>query len=517
MTAQKQRDLRQWFEAEDQDRFCALDRKREHSMLSIPSILPWEGRAVNTQLEVPYDSTVADGVNALSSRIASVVFPLNGQSVFEIDNSDPFNPAGQDDSDMDEAMERFARYTMKTLAPTNLRAQINLVYNHLIVTGDVLIHQLDNFNFRLFRADQYVVRRMHEGDWVDVIIKEQVNPEWHPDLAKLPKDGGLKQGPNPVGEEQWECLYTHVHKDPDTGVQTVTQEFRGNAVGKPKTREVPNYFPARWKGLIGESQGISFIEDNFGDVRTIDAMAKALLDGTLLNAEYRWGVNPAGITELQDMLDSRNGDFVPTAPGDVFPLQFQNAAQVQATSAAVAQLQERLRRKFLQFQARNAERVTSVEIQRTAQDLEASLGGVLSMSSNEVQDPIIRSTLFLMGEKNMIPKAIASEIKKADGLVKLRIRAGLEILNREAEREKLDGAIERVRNLPPQAHEAIIWTAVVKDWWASMGLETAGRVKSAEQLAQERAEAQQAALAQQAAQAGVQAGVQQQQQAPAPE
>lgn len=516
MSAIEGRTLRQWFEQIDQDRTMALDRKREHSMLSIPSLLPWEGRAVNTQLEVPYDSTVADGANALSSRIASVVFPLNGQSVFEIDNSDPFNPAGQDDSDMEEAMERFARYTMRTLQPTNLRSQVNLVYNHLIVIGDVLIHQMDDFNFRLFRADQYVVRRMHEGDWVDVIIREEVNPEWHPDLAAMPKSGGLSQQ-TPQNEEKWECLYTYVHKDPETGVQTVRQEFRDKAVGKPKTREVPNYFPARWKSLIGESQGISFIEDNFGDVRTIDAMAKALLDGTLLNAEYRWGVNPAGITELQDMLDSRNGDFVPTAPGDVFPLQFQNAAQVQATAAAVAALQERLRRKFLQFQARNAERVTSVEIQRTAQDLEASLGGVLSMSATEVQDPIIRSTLYLMGQKKMIPEAIASEIKKADGLVKLRIRAGLEILNREAEREKLDGAIERIRNLPEEAHKAFIWPAIAKDWWASMGLETTGRVKSVEQLEQERAQDQQQAMAAQAAQQGVQAGIQAGAQAPAPE
>ena len=265
--------------------------------------------------------------------------------------------------------------------------------------------------------------------------------------------------------------------------------------------------PARWKSLIGESIGISFIEDNFGDVRTIDALAKALLDSTLLNAEYRWGVNPAGITELQDMLDSRNGDFVATAPGDVFPLQFPNAAATQMTQQALAALQGHLKRKFLQFEARNAERVTSVEIQKTAQQLEGSLGGVLSMSSVEVQEPLIRSTLFLMGKKKMIPSIIATEIKKADGLVKLRIRAGLEILNREAEREKLDGMIQRVSAMPPQAHEALEWTNIMKDYWAANGLETVGRVKTPQQLQQERQQAQQTALAQQAAQAGVQAGV----------
>lgn len=502
------RSLREWFDALDQDRNCALDRKREHSMLSVPSLLPWEGRAVNTQLEVPYDSTVADGVNSLSSQIASVVFPLNGQPVFEIDNSQPFNPAGQDDSDMDESLSRFARYTMQTLQPTNLRSQINLVYNHLIVVGDVLIHQQDDFNFRLFRADQYVTRRMHEGDWVDLIIKEQVNPEWHPDLAGIPKKGGLSQSSLSTQEEQWECLYTYIHKDPETGVQTKRQEFRDQTVGKEETREVASYFPARWKALIGESTGISFIEDNFGDVRTIDALAKALLDANLLNAEYRWGVNPAGITELQDMLDSRNGDFVPAAQGDVFPLQFQNSAATQFTQVAVQALRETLRRKFLQFQARDAERVTSVEIQKTAQQLEGSLGGVLSMAANEVQEPIVRSTLFLMGEKGMIPKQIVEEIKKADGLVKLRIRAGLEILNREAEREKLDGMIQRVSAMPPQAHEALEWTNIMKDYWAANGLETVGRVKSAEQLQQERQQAQQAAIAAQAAQQGVQAGMQ---------
>jgi len=498
MSSQNERSLREWYEELDRDRVTLLDRKREHSMLTLPSILPWEGRVTNTPLDVPYSSSTADGINSLASRIMGVVLPLNGQPIFEIGSVTPFNPEGTDDTELMDVMSRFGRYTMRRLGPTNLRSQLNLLYAHLITVGDCMLEMDEDLNARLYRADQYVVRRKHEGDWVDIIIKEMVLPEFHEQLK--PYMSRAKSGtetPSFSKEEDWEALYTHVHKDAVTGEITKTQSFRDGPVGKPESTPVSRWMPCRWKSMIGEAYGTSLVEDNFGDIRCVDALSKALLDGTLLNAEYRWGVNPAGITELQDLLDSVNGDFVPTSPGDVFPLQFQNAAQVAATQEAVVYRESVLSRKFLKRATRDAERVTAREVVMDAQDLEGQLGGILSMAGREVQDPLVRWTLYIMGKQNLIPPEISEEIENQLGLVKLSIKAGLEVLQREAEREKLDGAMERMRNLPQDAMQAFNWPAIARDWWQSMGLETSGRIRTDEEIQQMQAQQaqQQAAMA----------------------
>jgi hypothetical protein len=366
----------------------------------------------------------------------------------------------------------------------------------------------DDFTFRLFRVDQYVLRRKHEGDWQELIIREAINPEWHPQLKNIPKkvDPGTSLASDGTAEN-WEPLFTQVVKQ-DDGSVVVKQEFRDTKVHEEK-QAVSAYMPQRWSAIAGEAYGSSLIEEAFGDVRAIDALAKALLDGTLLNAEYRWGVNPAGLTELQDLLDSVNGDFVAAGPNDVFPLQFQNAAQVEASLKAVMHREQQLGRRFLMNSAiqPKGERVTARQVSILAQELEGQLGGVLSASAREVQEPILRRTIFLMGKKNTVPTEVSEQIQKKGGLLKLRMRAGLEILNREAEREKLDAAIERMRNLPEAAQAVFKWTEIARDWWQSLGLETEGRIKTEEELELERQRRQQEQLAQQAALQGAQAGI----------
>ncbi len=488
-TDQKNRTLREWYTGLRTDNRVILDKKREHSFYTMPSLLPWEGRVSTIPLNVPYNSAAAEGINSLASRMMGIVLPLNGQPIFELGNVTPFDPEGSDDSQMKDIFWRFGRYTMKQLAPTNLRSQLHVMYLHLIAIGDVLLVMDDQLGSRLFRADQYVVRRKHEGDWVDILIEEAVNPDFHPELRELidSRSAVIAAGTHATSsrDEQWEVLYTHVHKN-DDGSICVKQEFRDGPVGEETKSPVSNYMPTRWKAMVGEAMGISLVEDIFGDIRVLDALTKGLHDGTLLGAEHRMGVNPAGLTQLRYLMESVNGDFVPAVPGDVFPIQYNNSNQVAQTAAAVQHREATLSRMFLKRATRDAERVTAREIVADATELEGSLGGALSMAGKEVQDPIVRWTLHVMGKRKQIPPQISDQINKEGGLVTLTIRAGLEVLQREAEREKLDGAIERMRNLPQQALDVFIWPQIAEDWWQSMGLDSAGRVKTADMLKAER-------------------------------
>jgi hypothetical protein len=415
---------------------------------------------------------------------------------------------------MDEQFYLFEQFIMDQLAPTNMRAATQLIYRHLLTIGDCLLYMDDDLNFRVFRADQYVVMREHEGDWREIVVKEFMDPNLHPELPKAGPSGiDTREPPAWSAHQKFEPLFTKIIKRPDGSVE-ITQEWRDQKLGKPIVEEVTPWMPLRWSGLVGEPYGISHVEDSFGDIRCLDGLSKALIDGAALNAEYRWGVNPNGFTEMQDLLDSMNGDWVPAMPNDVFPIQFQNAAQIQTTLAAVTYYEQKIGRRFLMNSAvqPEGERVTARQVSLIAQELEGQLGGVLSMAAREIQEPVIRRAIHVMHKKKQLPDFIVNEIEAQGGVIALRMRAGLEILNREAEREKLDGAIERMRNLPPQALEVFEWTEIARDWWQSLGLTTKGRVKTREQLAQERAAAQQQQMAmmqmQMAGQAGVQAAAQ---------
>src|SRR5690606_9789310 len=152
--------------------------------LSDPTILPPEGKSTNQPLTVPYNSLAAEGSISLASRITSVVWPLNGQSVFEIRVDVPVTMEGTDTTELDARLAAIERTVMSELARTNLRATVNLAYRHEQIAGDVLMIMEDDWTFRLFRADQYVVRRRHEGRWEEIIYVELVNPDWVPGLRE---------------------------------------------------------------------------------------------------------------------------------------------------------------------------------------------------------------------------------------------------------------------------------------------------------------------------------------------
>jgi hypothetical protein len=78
----------------DTNRSWALHRKKEHASVTIPSLLPFHGQAQTFQLDVPYNSTPAEGINALAARMMAVILPLNDLPVFEMVLDEPLIPLG---------------------------------------------------------------------------------------------------------------------------------------------------------------------------------------------------------------------------------------------------------------------------------------------------------------------------------------------------------------------------------------------------------------------------------------
>lgn len=512
-----QRSIESQWDVMDTDRAAALRRKRQHSEITIPSLLPRAGKAQNQELPVPYNGLTSEGVNALAARLVSVVLPVGSLPVFEIFIDQQFVPQGKDTTELDTVMRRAEAAVMNRLYLTNLRPQLFLLFKHLICIGDVLMVMLPNLDIRLHRFDEYVTKRTTEGTWREIIIRQMIDPELQEqsirDIPANPQRRGSAGNPQSSSARKFEAIYDRLTRDGEDLPVGFSREFRGSLFDENKEFEVTAHMPLRWNAISGEDYGSSLVEDAFGDIRSLDGVSAGLIDGVALNSEYRWGVNPAGLTEIEDLRQSTNGDWVPAVDGDVFPMNFQHAAQVEATLKAVQHREQRLGRRFLMNSAAQptGERVTARQVTIIAQELEQALGGVLSMVNRDIMIPLIKRSIWVLSqeESDVFPKEFGEFIKDRDSILKLRIRTGLELLQREAEQEKLDVLLERVARLPEQAQSVFIWPGIARRIVTNIGLEPEGIVKSDEQVeAEKQAEIQQqqAFMAQDAAQkAGIEA------------
>jgi len=497
-----------------QHRQALLHRARMYSALTIPSVLPESGTINHEELPVPNNNMPAEGLNNLSARIVSVALPLNGLPIFELlIDMDQFDDQTRAAAELE--FRRMERSTMGQLHPTNLRDILHEAVIHLEVTGNAAIEQLDDFNFRLWRFDQYVVKRYTDGRWYEVITADSVNPkELPPELADLPMPpaGVSAFGVSPMSRpgEQTEAIFTRYQKL-DNGSVKITKEFRGETL-ESYERTVSPITPLRWKSVTGEDYGRGEAEESYGDLLSLDSISRGMIDGALLNAEHRWRISPLSLVSIDDFMDSTNGEAIAAEEGEIGPLQFQNHAQVGSALTITQHLEKRLGRRFLMNSAiqPTGERVTARQVTILAEELEATLGGVLSMLTRDLLIPFVRNTMYLMSVKGLITPELQGFLGADEDLLKIRIRAGLEILQREAEFEKLSMLVEQVRNLPPEAQRVFRWPNLIQRWITNMGIDPVGMVKTPEEVADEmiaEQEQQQAmAMQQQAAQMQAQAG-----------
>ena len=499
--------LQERYAAFDSQRSAKLIRARDAAALTIPGLLPREGTGDDNKFPVPYNSVPAEGVNALSARMVSVLYPLNNVPFFELGVSNALQAEGEDTSGEDEVLQRVARRAMEQLGPTNLRSSLFITQQHLQVVGDVLLFMKDNYDFQVYRLDQYVVRRTPDGEWREIIVEEWVDPEYLPDeirdfpVMKEKAEGGV--GP----DSDLEAIYTQIRWDADDKVYRVVREFREQTFDDDTFYKVVPYFPLRWVAVAGEDYGRSLIEDAMGDVMALDVLGKALIDGSIMNATAYWGINPGGITEMRDFNNAVNGMTIPAVEGDIFPIQAENQAQVAVTLTAITVREQRLGRRFLMntLVQPEGERVTARQVSIIARELEQTLGGALSIQSRDTQIPIIRRTLYQMAVDEIIPPDMAEFIADPASILSLTVKAGLEVLSREAENEKLSAIAQVIGQLPPEAQQVFNWPNWLNKWMISFGIETTGLLKTPEQIEAERQAAMDEARALQAEQAGQQA------------
>ena len=487
------------FDRLDTRRTSKLQRGRDCARLSVPGLFPETGFTETMDLPDVFSSLPARGVMALASRMVSAIYPLNQAPFFNFELDQAFVPEGADAGGVMAQLSRLDRKIMDKLSSTNLRQELFVLFQHLIIIGDALFECLDEYSFRVHRLDHYVVQRYPNGNIKRIIVREWVDPDAVPeDWEVNDKEYGSSES-GPTADHK--PYYTSVTWNPDSKQWDVVKEYCGTVVDEGKY-DINPYIPQTWTRVAGEDYGRSLVEEHIGDIRTLETLTKALVEAAVANSEFRLGVDPTGITEIADLQDTENGDFVPARLTDVFPIQLLRQIDIGPMAQVRQDLSQQLGRTFLLQSSvqRTGERVTATEIREVAQELDQALGGIFSGLARDIQIPLVKRTIVLMGRDKLVPKEILDMVN-SEGPLKLKVRTGLEALNREVVNSQLAQWASVVQQLEPVA-PYIDWYGWATKWTTSFGLETVGLVKTPEQLQQEQ---QQAAQQSQAAMAGEQA------------
>ena len=130
--------------------------------------------------------------------------------------------------------------------------------------------------------------------------------------------------------------------------------------------------------MDGNDYGRSFVEELYGDLKSLEALTGAIVEGSAASAKLLFMVRPNGTTKARSIADAPNGAIISGAAEDVTTLQAQKFNDFRVAQETMQTITERLAYSFLLNSSvqRQAERVTAEEVRYMAQEL-----GLLSVVS----------------------------------------------------------------------------------------------------------------------------------------
>jgi len=349
---------------------------------------------------------------------------------------------------------------------------------HLIVTGNVLLYVPDEGQMRVFHLDRYVVKRDPMGNVLYMITKESLNAKTLTEEARKtlglpePSEDAPETPHKPYDLYTYICdkgKYWHIHQE----IQNVPIP---DSYGKYPKDKNP-FIPLRFSRVDGESYGRGLVEEYLGDLRSLEALTQAIVEGSAAASKILFMVRPNGTTRINTLAKSPSGAIVQGDANDVSTLQLEKSQDFRIALDTITQIRDRLSFAFLLNSSvqRNAERVTAEEVRFMAQELESALGGVYSVLSQEFQLPLINILMEKLTKQKKMPKF-------PKGIVKPQVITGIEALGRGQDLNKLSQFLQFLQPLGP---EAIMSNLNLDDYidrlGASLGIDTSGLVKTPEQ------------------------------------
>ena len=466
------------------DRRQFLDKAVDCSKLTLPYLIQDDtsSRPTHETLNIPWQSVGSKMVVGLAAKLMLAILPPQG-SFFKLQVRE--DKLGEDlppdaRGELDLSLSKMERMVMDYIAASNDRVVIHQALKHLIVGGNALLF-MGKDGIKNYPLTRYVVNRDGNGNVLEIVTKELISrdvlgyeiPEPQPNTGVDATD----QGHNDDVE-----VYTYVKLE--NGRWMWHQEVEDKII--PNTRSSAPKSSSPWLVLTfnsvdGEQYGRGRVEEFLGDMKSLEGLSQALVEGAAAASKVIFLVSPSSTTKPATIAKAGNGAIVQGRAEDVQVVQVGKTADF-STAANMAQtIERRLLEAFLVMNVRNAERVTAEEVRLTQLELEQQLGGIFSLLTVSFLIPYLSRTLLVLQRNNEIPKL-------PKDIVRPTIVAGINALGRGQDRESLTMFVGTIaQTLGPEAlMKYVNAEEAIKRLAAAQGIDILNLVKSEEQMMQEK-------------------------------
>jgi len=483
-----------------------LDTAVECSRLTLPYLVQEDlsSRPTHQKLIQPWQSVGAKSVVNLAAKLMLALLPPQ-TSFFKLQVRD--DKLGEEiprqiRSELDLSFSKMERMIMDYINASTDRVVVHQALKHLIVSGNALIF-MGKDGLKNFPLNRFVINRDGDGNVCEIVTKELISRrmldiDLPVSLPNSPGDDGYKTGSDDTDVE----VYTYVRQDEKNGRWVWHQEAFDKIIPGSRSTAPKNTSPwlvLRFNTVDGEDYGRGRVEEFLGDIRSLEGLSQALVEGSAAAAKVVFLVSPSSSTKPQTIAQAGNGAIVQGRPDDVSVIQVGKTADFRTAAEQAGNLERRISDAFLVLQIRQSERTTAEEVRLTQMELEQQLGGLFSLLTVEFLIPYLNRTLHILQRSNQIPKL-------PKDLVRPQIVAGVNALGRGQDQQSLIQFITTIaQTLGPEViGQHLNPGEYIKRLAASQGIDILNLVKSEEQLAQERQQqqqmAQQQALLEQAGQ-----------------
>ena len=467
----------------------------ECSEVTLPYLVKEDTSSNRKHLKTPWQSVGAKSVVNLAAKLGLALLPPQ-TTFFKLQIRD--DKLGEEipanvRSELDLSFSKMERMVMDYINASSDRVVLNQALKHLIVSGNALIF-MGKDGLKHYPLNRYVVNRDGNGNVIEIVTKELISRK----LLDLPKEvnqpnSGIDETNGGYGTDDKDVeVYTCVKIDDKSGRWTWHQEAFDKIIEGTRSTAPKNTSPwlvLRFNTVDGEDYGRGRVEEFLGDLRSLEGLSQALVEGSASAAKVIFLVSPSSTTKPGTLAAAGNGAIVQGRPEDVAVVQVGKTADFRTASEVAQQIERRISDAFLVLNIRQSERTTAEEVRLTQLDLEQQLGGLFSLLTTEFLIPYLDRTLHILQRSNQLPK-----IPK--DMVRPQIVAGVNALGRGQDRESLIQFLQTIgQTMGPEALMKFIDPSeYIKRLAAAQGIDVLNLVKTDQQMQQE---AQQQAQAQQ--------------------
>ncbi|MCW2317133.1 hypothetical protein M2322_002687 [Rhodoblastus acidophilus] len=486
-----------------------VDRGREMSSLTIPSVMPPLNYRAGDKLPGNNQSVGALAVNNLASKIMFMAFPP-GQPMCRFS---PVIPKLQKEIDQDPelyaqielALSQLEMQHRKKAATTPLATAWVGYIKLLLIAGNALWKHVKLECPTFHQLGQFVTSRDMSGHPMATILEENVR------VVTLPKDVQellLEENEELAKVEEWSreatiysvCKFIRKGDKLEEGEWQYWEETeKGTLI--PGTEVTTEYDDCpMWPGwcipVYGQNWGRSYVEEYSGDFYILESNASALNDGAAMASLALTFVKPGARTSLRQVQKAKNLSFLSGSAEDITTFRTEKSADMAFVERNFERAAQRIAKAFLDTAAsmRQGERVTAEEVQRTGQALDQAMGGIYTELAQTHQKRMVARFIHLNEEANKDLPALPKD------LVELEVITGVDAMGRSADVQNLTGYAENISKTFPQKADSILDAGnYATRLAAAMGIKPDGLVRKAEDVQAQQQAAQQQAMAAQTA------------------